>query len=135
MAPSPYDLSCWWDVKHKHNNNNNLPYFIPDKFAARSGLTNLAFPVSGNVIYTQWNLGGVHLMVRCSQHGNIKDANHKVGVLYSVLTLNAPIVTKVVCYSRLLKCLRSLHGKQCGPRSDCSYRSSLFWVHTFCFYI
>ena len=21
MAPSPYDLSCWWDVKHKHNNN------------------------------------------------------------------------------------------------------------------
>ena len=24
MALSPYDLSCWWDVKHKHNNNNNL---------------------------------------------------------------------------------------------------------------
>ena len=23
MAPSPYDLSCWWDVKHKHNNNIN----------------------------------------------------------------------------------------------------------------
>ena len=22
MAPSPYDLSCWWDVKH--NNNNNI---------------------------------------------------------------------------------------------------------------
>ena len=20
MAPSPYDLSCWWDIKHKHNN-------------------------------------------------------------------------------------------------------------------
>ena len=18
VAPSPYDLSCWWDVKHKH---------------------------------------------------------------------------------------------------------------------
>ena len=30
------------------------------------------------------------------------------------LTLNAPIVTKVVCFSRLLKCLRSLYGKQCG---------------------
>ena len=39
------------------------------------------------------------------------------------LTLNAPIATKVVCFSRLLKCLRSLYGKQCGPRSDCSYRS------------
>ena len=50
------------------------------------------------------------------------------------LTLNAPIATKVVCFSCLLKCLRSLYGKQCGPRSDCSYRSSLFWVHAVCFY-
>ena len=41
---------------------------------------------------------------------------------------------QVVCFSRLLKCLRSLYSKQCGPRSDCSYRSSLFWVHTVCFY-
>ena len=50
------------------------------------------------------------------------------------LTLNAPIATTVVCFSRLLKCLRSLYGKQCGPRSDCSYWSSLFWVHAVCFY-
>ena len=50
------------------------------------------------------------------------------------LTLNAPIATKVVCFYRLLKCLRSLYCKQCGPRSDCSYWSSLFWVHTVCFY-
>ena len=42
---------------------------------------------------------------------------------YQPLTLNAPIATKVVCFSRLLKCLRSLYGKQCGPRSDCSYRA------------
>ena len=48
--------------------------------------------------------------------------------------INASIATKVVCFSRLLKCLRSLYGKQCGPRTDCSYRSSLFWVHTVCFY-
>ena len=41
---------------------------------------------------------------------------------------------KSSAYSRLLKCLRILYGKQRGPRSDCSYRSSLFWVHTFCFY-
>ena len=51
-----------------------------------------------------------------------------------LLTLNAPIATKVVCFSYLLKCLRSLYDKQCGPRSDCSYRSSLFWVHAVCFY-
>ena len=50
------------------------------------------------------------------------------------LTLNAPITTKFVCFSRLLNCLRSLYGKQCGPRSDCSYWSSLFWVHAVCFY-
>ena len=37
--------------------------------------------------------------------------------MYEFLTLNAPIATKVVCFSRLLKCLRSLYGKQCGPRS------------------
>ena len=49
-------------------------------------------------------------------------------------SLKAPIATKVICFSSLLKCLRSLYGKQCGPRSDCSYRSSLFWVHAVCFY-
>ena len=30
-----------------------------------------------------------------------------------VLTLNAPITTKDVCFSRLLKCLRNLYGKNC----------------------
>ena len=64
----------------------------------------------------------------------------KVLILYirtyylNFLTINAPIATKVVCFSGLLKCLRSLYGKQCGPRTDCSYRSSLFWVHAVCFY-
>ena len=38
------------------------------------------------------------------------------------LTLYVPIATKVVCFSRLLKCLKSLYGKQCGPRSDCSIK-------------
>ena len=52
----------------------------------------------------------------------------------ALLALNGPIATKLVCFSRLLKCLRSLYGKQCGPRSDFSYRSSLFWVHAVCFY-
>ena len=43
-----------------------------------------------------------------------------------ILTLNMSIATKVVCFSCLLKCLSSLYGKQCGSRSDCCYRSSLF---------
>ena len=50
------------------------------------------------------------------------------------LTLNALIAAKVVCFSRLLKYLRGLYGKQYGPRSDCSYRSSLLWVHAVSFY-
>ena len=30
--------------------------------------------------------------------------------------------------------LKHLCSKQCGPRSDCSYRSSLIRVHTVCLY-
>ena len=41
-----------------------------------------------------------------------------------VWSLKAPFATKVICFSCLLKCLRSLFGKQCGSRSD-SYRSSV----------
>ena len=41
----------------------------------------------------------------------------------SILTLNVPIAT-----SCLLKCLRNLYGKQCGPRSDCSYHWHLLFM-------
>ena len=45
----------------------------------------------------------------------------------NTLTLNAPIATKVVCFSRLLKCLRSLYGKQCGsPIGAVCFWSTLF---------
>ena len=36
----------------------------------------------------------------------------------SILTLKAAIATKVVCFSCLLKCLRSLYGKQYILRSQ-----------------
>ena len=41
-------------------------------------------------------------------------------ILYclAILTLNSPNTTEVVYFSCLLKCLRSLYGKQCEPRSD-----------------
>ena len=29
---------------------------------------------------------------------------------------------------------KGLYGKRCWPRSDCSHRSSLFWVQAVCFY-
>ena len=35
---------------------------------------------------------------------------HQSVQVIRLLTLNAPIATKVVCFSRLLKCLRSLYG-------------------------
>ena len=70
---------------------------------------------------------------RISFHLNVKQMSRNK-LRQPSLTINAPITTKVVCFSRLLICLRSIYGKQCGPRSDCSYRSSLFWVHAVCFY-
>ena len=48
----------------------------------------------------------------CHVEFNVNVTDHEI-----MLTLNAPITTKVVCFSRLLKCLRSLYGKQCGPRT------------------
>ena len=53
-------------------------------------------------------------------------------VTEKALTLKAPITTKSRLPSPLLKCLTSLNDKQCGPRSDCSYRSSLIWTHPVC---
>ena len=44
------------------------------------------------------------------------------------LTLNAPIATKVVCFSRMLKCLKSLYGKQRGPRSVLGPRCFLLYL-------
>ena len=74
--------------------------------------------------------------ITCDSKGNALEFSRNGGLWKktTTLTLKAPIATKVLCFSRLLKCLRSLYGKQCGPRSDCSYESSLFWVHTVCFY-
>ena len=50
------------------------------------------------------------------------------------LSIQAPITTKFVCFSCLLKCFKSLLVKHCGPRSDCSHRSSLTWLLTVCLY-
>ena len=72
-----------------------------------------------------------HAILSKKKIENIAESRQKM-IPESLLTLNAPIATKVVCFSSLLKCLRSLFGKQCGPRLDCSYRSSLIWVHTDC---
>ena len=28
VAPSPYDLSCWWDVKFKHRNSSKITEIV-----------------------------------------------------------------------------------------------------------
>ena len=83
-----------------------------------------------------WHLNiTLYCFIYCNANlSKIQTPHRTTSVNHPILTLNAPITTKVVCFSRLLKCLRSLHGKQCVPRSDCSYRSSLLWVHTVCIY-
>ena len=53
----------------------------------------------------------MHMGTFCRVEFNVNVTDHKI-----MLTLNVPIAIKVVCFSRLLKCLRSLYGKQCGPR-------------------
>ena len=45
-----------------------------------------------------------------------------------VLTLNEPIATKVVCFSSLLKRLRSLYVKQGGPKSVLGPRCLLLYL-------
>ena len=50
-------------------------------------------------------------------------------VYFLPLTLKLPITTTAVCF---VICCHFC--KQCGPRSDCSSRSSLIWVHTVCLY-
>ena len=47
-------------------------------------------------------------------------------IIIDPLTLNAQNATIIACFSRLLKCLRSLYGKQCGPRSAVCSGSTLF---------
>ena len=73
----------------------------------------------GNVVAVK-KLNKYHLNLDNSDNIELTNVGHLI------LTLDAPIATKVVCFSRLMKCLRSLYGKQYGPRSDCSSRSSLF---------
>ena len=66
------------------------------------------------------------LLQFCSVLSTIAELSRKMS-----LTLNAPIATKVVCFSRLLKCLKSIYVKKVDPDQTapigavCS-RSTLF---------
>ena len=90
-------------------------------------------PRSKHAVHLGGNEGSEQNAINCTQSLTLDAICCLILSRAILLTLNAPITTKVVCFSRLLKCLRSLDGKQYGHRSDCW--SSLFWVHAVCFYL
>ena len=59
------------------------------------------------------------LIINIDCYNSVQCQANKSVKFKPMLTLNVPIAIKVVCFSCLLKCLRSLYGKQYGPRSDC----------------
>ena len=87
-----------------------VPYGL---LIAETGM-NLNWAVMSGQVFTSPFLVPIFMTITWSK------ATAKGIVTGKILTLKAPITTKVVCFPRLLKCLRSLYGKQCGPRSDCS---------------
>ena len=55
----------------------------------------------------------------------------KLGTVVQKLTLKAQLLSSALSSVGYFK---SYFCKQCGPRSDCCFRSSLIWVHTVCLY-
>ena len=57
---------------------------------------------------------------------------------FSILVLRLMIASmqsqQFCLFCQLMKCVRRISDKQCRPRSDCSNRSSLIWVHIVCFF-
>ena len=94
---------------------------------------------SALLILTKIHLGSSLSFLRTfTGHTNLYKAGRLCRLRFSCfarLTLKAPITTKFDCFCRLLKCFRSLSNKQCRLRSDCSYTSSLIWVHSLSLYL
>ena len=125
VSSTSYDLCTWkvWNIDMSNGLGGNAFFFGSD-----------LDPNSFTRWQYSWNFFSKNLILKKFSRRQKRMKNYPVGKESNVLTLNEPITTKVVCFSRLLKYLRSLYGKLCEPRSDCSYRSSLFWVHAVCFY-
>ena len=98
-----------------------------------SKLIFIQFNLKFNVYYCVCFCGKIiaHLITTWRTITQYYDCNLVLLLLIYCLTLKTPITTKIVCF---VVCgnFRSLFNKQCRPRSDCSYRSSLIWVHTVC---
>ena len=86
--------------------NVNIEGWEDNLLTGLRGINSL-FTVKSTNFYYEKQLRSA-LLIRSSH-------SYRLYLSISILTLDAPIATKVDCFSRLLKCLRSLYGKQCGP--------------------
>ena len=103
---------------------------IGKQFGPRSG------PTKGPVCHS----GGIperisrKLIFEKNQSMTKNIQNYPVGkeLIFNPLPANRNKIRLLFSSAEIFK---SLYGKQGGPRSDCSYRGSLFLVHAVCFYI
>ena len=104
-----------------HFELKSLKFFLSDLIKYKLFILNILTDRHQQKVYTQIRLllekqadQGLHYLP--FQHCLINISSYyKINIMSIKLTLNAQISTKVVCSSRLLKCLRCLYGKQCGP--------------------
>ena len=96
--------------KHLMKAGTNVWWLIPWEM-----FTHLCISICQNI---QASDEGWYQCVVANSVGNVSEnAFIKVQGKHSLLTLNAPITTSLLFISSV-ECLRSLHGKQCGPRSQ-----------------
>ena len=103
--------------KKKNNNNNNYIYKKKKKKKQRKKNPDLLFDDN---ICSQWRL-------ILSFYGRLLAGRQNIFTASPPLTLKASALSSACDFE-------SHFCKQCGPRSDCSFRSSLIWVHTVCRY-
>ena len=87
----------------------------------------LVFGILGHLPYIYMDTSHMHY-IQCSPHVKCIRIYH---------TFDKPLKRQSQLLSSALSSagyFKSHFCKQCGPRSDCSFRSSLIWVHTVCLY-
>ena len=88
-GPSPYDLSCWWDVKHKHDNNNynmlvyDLCVFLTRAISTREMV--LVYRPTSTYFNINWELSSNHL-----HHENFRNSlkNFRNSLIYTSKVLD-----------------------------------------------
>ena len=78
-------------------------------------------------IFRLWNKSALYIKTMCAVTWNTNMIIENAKPLKRQSQQLSPALSSVGYF-------KSHCCKQCGPRSDCSFRSSLIWVHTVCLY-